>query len=85
MKYQSSGKYPLRATEFHRCETVRRSHLVQHPVNVVLHGLFGKIQLARNLFVGKPTANHLYQLLLPARQAQIVLEVKIGSLGSLGG
>ncbi len=79
------SKYPLRAAQFHCCETVGSSYLAQHAVYVVLHRLLGEIQLVGNFFISKPTAYHLNQLLFPARQAQIVFEVKAGSVGLVGG
>ena len=47
-------------------KAVLRTNFLQHAMNMVLDGLFGKVQLRRNLFVGEALRNQRHQLLLAA-------------------
>ena len=53
-------------------------------MHVILHRLFGEIQLRGNFFVGETAANELYQLLFAASEPEIVLEAETESVRSLG-
>src|ERR1700733_138746 len=59
---------------FYRSQAITRAQLAQHAVDMVLHGLLGKIELGSDLFIGKTAADHLHQLLLATSQAQIMFE-----------
>jgi hypothetical protein len=45
-------------------------------MNMILYRLLREIQLQRNFFICETAANHLNQLLFPARESQIVFDYK---------
>src|SRR5580704_10313724 len=71
----------LVAANFNNGEPVRRSHLTQHAMHVVLHGLFGEVQPAGHFLIGEPLLDQAHQFLLAPAEAKRGLEMQAGNGG----
>lgn len=61
------------ATQFNHDEPIRCSDFSEHPINVILHGLFGNIQPRRYLFIGQAIPDQADQLLFSQAEAKVLL------------
>jgi hypothetical protein len=66
---------------FHDGETIRRPHLSQDAMHVVLNRLLGEVKLACHFFIGQTLLDQPNQLLLPAAKPQAGLKVQTGNGG----
>ena len=64
----------LGAADLDDAEAAVGANLLLHAVEVVLHGLFGKAEVAGNFFVGKPSRNQRNQLLLAPREPESLVD-----------
>src|SRR5580704_15952527 len=60
------------AADFHHPEAVFCPDLAENVMNVIFHGLFGKVQVRGNLFVGEAAGNQRQQLLFPPGESYLV-------------
>src|SRR5437879_262434 len=56
--------------DVNHCQTVGRSELPEHPMNMIADSVFGELKLGGNLLIGHTTRYQPYQLLLAIRQPQ---------------
>ena len=61
------------ATHLHHRQTVGRTQLAQHVVNVIAHRLLCQSQLRRYFFISHPSTQQEHELLLSIGQAQVAL------------
>src|SRR3954464_12285537 len=54
----------------YRSQAVARPYLAHDVVDVILHSLFGDVQLRGNFFIGQPVAQKFHHLLLSATETK---------------
>src|SRR5580658_3735401 len=64
-------------------QAIVRADFAQDSMNVILHGLFGEIQLVRYFLVGHAALNHGDQLLFTPGQSKLCARAAVGKRGGL--